>query len=306
MVELIRFSGYRLRGLPPDQAIYRWTAMRNQVEKYVPYLQNLPLGFYADDVYKNLPIIDTLMGKLQNGEIYFAFTGQRFVGLAAITDIEYGRNAYIEAIAAPEFIKSFAVGKATGELITYAFADFGDAGLGLKKLKAGVMKANMGVLTWLQKIGFNPAGILQGEVLHMGIPHDMILLELLNPKFFSVDKRIISNDRQRTVTSPIPPATSLQPASASGASAESQFGDTSGDDAATDRAGGSAIRDNITSMVAADELQWNSEPVGTRGSGRTVRSAADTTGGELVHAESGAAAGVRRSVGNAKQRAKLR
>ena len=134
MVELIRFSGYRLWGLPPDQGAYRWAALRSEVAKYTSLVQQLQAPFYMDDGDRQTPIIDLLMAKLQAGEIYFVFNRQQFIGMAAITNIAYGRTAFIEAIATPDARGSYAVGKGTGELLTYAFSDF-PSGLGLKKLK---------------------------------------------------------------------------------------------------------------------------------------------------------------------------
>lgn len=167
MVDIVRFSGYRLKELPAERLVYRWAALRSEVEKYLPYLQGLITGYYLDDGNLQTPPIELLMSKLQNGEVYFVFSKQHFIGIAAITDIAYGRTAHIEAIALPQYINSFATGKAMGELFTYAFKEYPE-GLGLKKLKATVAKPNMKVTKMLVKAGFRPAGILQAEGLYGG------------------------------------------------------------------------------------------------------------------------------------------
>lgn len=191
MINLVRLSGYRLNGIPPEEAPWKWSALRTTVGQYVKLLENLPLGFYRDDTALKVPPVDLLMSKLNNGEIYFAFDShQNFIGMAAITNISYGRNAYLEAIGLPG--KQFWIGKALGELLTYAFKDFDAGGLGLKKLKAGVIKQNGRVIKLLLRAGFRPVGELQHEALHGGVLYDMILLELLNPKYFAVEQAVIN------------------------------------------------------------------------------------------------------------------
>lgn len=283
MVELIRLSGYRLQGLPPEQLAYRWAALREEMKKYVPHFQQLEMGYYLDDGDKPVPIIDLLMGKLQKGEVYIIHSKGDFVGIAAITDIAWGRSAYIEGIAVPKFKGSLEVGKAIGELITYAFNDYGDGGLGLKKLKATVISENIAGLKKAKKVGFIPAGILQAEALHMGVPHAMILLELLNPKFFSVDTKVLSDERSAPHTEL--PTDQLREPTATTASADNNGECAPGDDTSTDRNGGTAVRVDDAAVASVIELQRDSKPVSTRRTRRTVRPSANATDAKLVSAK---------------------
>lgn len=285
MIDLVRFSGYRLKGLPPEQLAYRWAALRTEVEKYLPLLKQLPLnGFYLDDAEKQTLVIDALMGKLANGEVYFAFSKSQFIGLGAITDIAYGRNAYIEAITVP-CVSRFAVGKGMGELLTYAFNDF-PAGLGLKKLKATVAQPNMPVIKMLMKVGFVPAGLLRSEALHMGIPQDMMLLEYLNPKFFSVDKQVISNVKRTTSSELSDDPVHFGPGS--GDSPECVGSDSAGDERAGDCSTSEPDDEHRPVLAEPEQLQWDDEPVSAGGTGRTIRPEANESDEQLVHAESGA------------------
>jgi hypothetical protein len=172
--------------------MYRWHALRTETEKYIPLFKGMESAFWIDDRDGSVPLIDILMSKLQTGEIYFAFSGDKFVGLSAITNINYGHSGTFEGIARPEYINSYPVGQAFGELLTYAFGDYGEAGLGLKKLHAHVARPNERVVSMLMKAGFQPCGIWKFECLYQGIPQDMMLLEYLNPKYFAVQKDILN------------------------------------------------------------------------------------------------------------------
>lgn len=290
MVELIRLSGYRLnrdfkeRKLTQEQLAYKWAALRTEVQKYVPLFQQMDTGFYLDDGDKVLAPLDLLMGKLQNGEIYIVHSKGEFVGVAAITDIAYGRNAYIEGIASSKYHGTVEVGKAIGELLTYAFNDYEDNGLGLKKLKATVVSDNMRAIKKAGKVGFNPAGILKGESLHMGVPHDMILMELLNPKFFSVDTKVISNEQR-----PISTSDSLhelrEPATVT-ASTVSDGERSVSTDSSTDRTGGAELRVDTATVAPAEQLQWDQESFESGRPGWTLRPTTNATDAELVHTES--------------------
>lgn len=275
MVELVRLSGHRLekQKLPPEQFSYKWAALRTAVAQYASLLHEFPDGLYRDDGAKSMPLLDILMSKLQGGELYFAFSGKDFVGMAAITDIAYGRNANLEAIANPAFYSSLHVGKAMGELLTYAFNDFGDAGLGLKKLKAGVVETNYRVVNLLQKAGFQPTGILRGEALCAGVPYDMILLELLNPKYFSVEKQVINGkgtERTDLPAANVPVAGGVQPSS-SGGGGEWETGGAASE---PDNGGGASVAE-------PEPIQWER----TGATGGTVRPGADAEDRELVPAE---------------------
>ena len=302
MVEIIRLSGYRLKGLPPDQAAYKWAALRNAVMKYLPLFQELPFGYYLDDGSYGIPAIDLLMGKLAEGEIYLAFSGQKFIGLAAITDIAWGRNAYIEAVVHSSHIGSLAVGKGMGEIFTYAFQDFGQGGLGLKKLKATVAAANMRVIKMLVKVGFRPAGLLQGEALHGGIPHDMILLEYLNPKYFQVDKQVISNDRLSTQSTNLSTTETIHATPSTDAGSGEH---TSSIEPVSSDATGSGSGSPATQLASTDKLQRD-ESISAGGTGWPVQPESNAANEQLVHAEPSDAASSPSSVPDATRRPKLR
>lgn len=283
MPEIIRLSGYRLQGLSTEQMSYKWAALRFEVQKYVSLFQQMDMGHYLDDGDRNVPPLELLMSKLQSGELYIVHNKGKFIGISAITNIAYGRHAFIEAIAVPEFRGSYAVGKSTGELLTYAFNPYGDGGLGLKKLYAKVATANMQVVNMLKKAGFNPAGLLKGEGLYMGVPQDMILLELLNPTFFAVDTKVISNVRSTVSTSLS--SDQLRNATTASTITISNGERSSSDDAATDRAGGTELRADITPVATVEQLQWDQQSFESGRSGWTVRPESDEADVGLVHPE---------------------
>jgi RimJ/RimL family protein N-acetyltransferase len=306
MVEIVRLSGYRLykEKLLPGEIAYRWAALRNEVQKYSQLLSGLDWGWYLDDADKNTPIIDLLMSKLQNGELYFVFSKQEFVGIASINNIAWGRHGYIEAIATTAYRGSLAVGKAMGELITYAFNSFGNDGLGLLKLKATVATENISVAQMLANAGFKPLTVLPSELLFSGVPHDTILMELYHPQYFQVDKQVISNERSAIGSDP--PVHELR---SSGTPSTSTIGngEYSG---STD---GSAISRTSESdnggrpeLAEPEQLQWYAEPISSGGTGGTVRPAADTADGELVQPKRDPAAGIRSPIPSAAERPKLR
>jgi RimJ/RimL family protein N-acetyltransferase len=286
VVELVRFSGHRLqrdlqeKKLTQEQMAYKWASLRFEVQKYVPLLQGLDIGYYLDDGDKQTPPFELLMAKLQNGEVYFIYSKQEFVGIAAITDIMWDRNAYIEGFAHPNFRGKHEVGAAIGELITYSFNEYGDGGLGLKKLKALVVAENIAGMKKAAKVGFKPAGILRGENLHLGVPHDVVLLELLNPKYFAVDTKVLTD--ARSTETPSVSHDKLHDSAAVGPGAGEY---PAGDDANPDRAGGSSIRTDDAAMAATDELQPDSESSSTGRTGGTIRPATDAADAELVSAE---------------------
>jgi RimJ/RimL family protein N-acetyltransferase len=283
MVELVRLSGYRLHGLSPEQMAYRWAALRAEVQKYVPLFQQLQPGYYLDDGDRSVPTLDLLMSKCQNGELYIVTSKQEFVGVAAITNIAYGRTAYIEAIAAPKYFGSYEVGKAFGELLTYAFNDYGEGGLGLKKVVARVVEKNIKVISMLQKAGFRACGVLQGEALCVGGVYAMILLEKLNPKFFAVETKVISSE-QRTISTGVQPdqlreSSAPESSTVSSECAASSDGDTISGTGESDDGGGSELAE-------PEQLQRDIEPISTGRTGRSIRPEPDEPVPELVSAES--------------------
>jgi RimJ/RimL family protein N-acetyltransferase len=288
MPNITRFSGYRLgkEKLTPEKYSWRMIALRDEIQKkYIPFLNNIDWGYFLDDAERNIPLIDSLMNKVQNGELYFVDDGKEFIGLAAITPIHFGRNGYIEAIAMPKFHGSLAVGKAMGDLIVYAFKEYVNDGLGLKKLIARVAADNMQVIEMLGKAGFNPCGILKGEMLCGGVPRDIVMLELLNPEFFGVQVEQISYERS-TEQSGIQ-SDQLREPTATSASPVSDGGRTGSTDTATDRTGGTEFRVDSSAVASTEQLQWNEQPVGTGGSGRSVRPEPDEPDTKLVHAKPG-------------------
>jgi RimJ/RimL family protein N-acetyltransferase len=250
-------------------------ALRVTVTQYLAYLKDLPLGYYRDDAAKNVPLVDILMSQLQDGELYFAFSkAGDFVAMGAITNIAYGRSGYITAIAHPQASR-YAIGKATGELLIYAFRDFGNTGLGLKKLKAEVAQPNGATFDLLVKIGFETAGRWQGEVLHGGVPHDMLLLELLNPKYFAVEKQVINGTSAESTDIP----GSRVHVSGTGELVDSGSGGGNEADWPASEPG-DGVR---TVLVEPESIQR----VITGPIGRAVRSAVDAEREQLVHAERG-------------------
>jgi RimJ/RimL family protein N-acetyltransferase len=286
MVEIDRLSGYRLykEELPPEQLAYRWHSLRNEVEKYSQLLQGLDFGYYLDDGDRNINIVDLLMSKLNTGELYFVFTKGRkeFVGIASINQIAWGRNAYIEAIATAPARGSFSVGQAMGEILTYAFQDFGAKGLGLKKLKATVSTHNISVAQMLANAGFKPLTVLRGEGLMGGAPQDIILLEMLNPKYFHVEKQVIENER--SPEHPGVPHDQLQQPGTSLDGIEHAERTSDVDTSSVD-AGGISNIGSRTELVEPEQLQRDIEPVSTGGTGGSLGPTTDDPNAELVHAE---------------------
>jgi RimJ/RimL family protein N-acetyltransferase len=281
MVELVRLSGYRLRDLPPDKYAWRMAALRSEIQqKYLPLFSQLDFGFYLDDADKNIAPLDLLMGKVQNGEVYIVSNENEFIGIAAITPIQFGRNGYIEAIATQKYRGSLAVGRATGELLVYAFKEYGDAGLGLKKLIARVAALNISTVQMLAKAGFKPCGVLRGEMLHGGLPSDMILLELLNPLFFEVKTDVISTISTGVQPDQLRESPTPESSAVSGECPPDPERNPIGWPGESDDGGGSELAE-------PEQLQRDIEPISAGRTGRSVRPESDESIPELVSAESG-------------------
>lgn len=308
MVEIVRFSGYRLykENLPPEQLAYRWHSLRNEVQQYAPLLAGLDTGFYLDDGDRSINPVDLMMGKLQTGEVYFVFTKDHkdFVGICSINQIAWGRHGFIEAIATPKYHGSFSVGQAMGEIITYAFHDFHEIkGLGLKKLKATISTSNISVAQTLANAGFKPLTVLHAEGLMGGTPTDMILMEMLNPKYFHVEKQVIQNER--STESPQLSSDRIQRPSAAVPSGQHDER-TGNDDATTINVGSSTDLSGGTIMAQPEQLQQHAESLSSRRTGRTLESTSDEPNGQLVHAKSSSSASTVSREPDATRRPKLR
>jgi RimJ/RimL family protein N-acetyltransferase len=309
MVQIVSLSGYRLNKeeLPPEQKAYRWATLRNEVQKYSSLLTGLDAAYYLDDGDRNIPIVDLLMAKLHNGEVYFVFTGESFVGIAAICNIAWDRHGYIEAIATPAYRNGLIVGRAMGEILTYAFRDYGDikngGGLGLKKLKATVSIQNISVAQMLANAGFKPLTVLPAEGLYGGVPHDMILLEMGNPKYFQVNKDIISDERS-TESSNLSNDTVHEPAAVSPSSEHDER--ARDNDGSTTSGSGQSDNGSRSELAEPEQLQWDTESISTGGTRRSLRPTTHAADGELVQSEHNSAPSVASPVTDATKRPKLR
>jgi RimJ/RimL family protein N-acetyltransferase len=309
-VELVRLSGYRLQNEPSDVAAYKWAALRQEVKKYLPLMQNMVPGFYFDDASAKWTLEDHIISKLQNGEVYFSFSGKQrtlenFIGLAAITDIEFGRSGYLEGIANAQYYTPLGIGKSMGEIIAYAFGDFGNAGLGLKKLKAKVVQGNMRTIRMLAKAGFEPYGISKMDGLRGGVPCDILLLETFNPKYFSTGTQVITNaispQSTQLPADELPGGTAsvdLRGGTASTIHAEPEWSEGGEPSPAGNGTG--------AELVEPEQLRRDREPIFTEREGWTLRPESDTADEQLLHAESGAASSSGGAVGGSGFGAKLR
>lgn len=307
MVRLVCLSGYRLQNATPQM----WAGLRMRVEKYLPLMQNMVPGFYFDDADLAIPPIDRLMAKLYHGEIYLAFSNQHdtiesFIGLAAITDIERGRSGYLEGIANGASYSPLHIGKAMGEIVAYAFKPFNNdlSGLGLQKLKAGVIEGNMRVVRMLAKAGFEPCARFRAEVLHSGIPKDKIVLELLNPMIFGqaqVITNAISPQSTQLPADDLPPSASS--ADLRGGTASTIHSEPEWSEGGEPSPAGNGVG---AELVEPEQLRRDREPIFTEREGWTLRPESDTADEQLLHAESGAASSSGGAVGGSGFGAKLR
>jgi RimJ/RimL family protein N-acetyltransferase len=182
-----RFSGFR----KPNRTPYQWAQLRAAIEPYAAVLQVIMQEpYFLDDSLKSMSAVDVAMQLLHTGEIYFCFYGDKLAAFFYLSNILPERHATFGAWVQPEFRgnrqATYLIAK---ELITdYAFAPFGPMGLGLKKLKGEITRANEIAGRAALAIGFQEFGISPCDALHDGIPYDTVLLELLNPDYFAPER----------------------------------------------------------------------------------------------------------------------
>lgn len=180
--EIKRFSGFRSK-----KGQFDLMKLRRGIEPYLPILQAaMQEPFFMDDCFKGAPLIEIAMEFLRDGEVFFCLVDGRLAAFAAIDNILHERHGYFHAWVHPDFRGKREVTHVIAkELITdYAFAPFGQFGLGLKKLKAVVTGYNEIGGRAALAIGFQHTGVSPCDALHDGVPCDTVLMELLNPDFF--------------------------------------------------------------------------------------------------------------------------
>ena len=188
---IIRISGYRVRFLEPRTQAHQWARVKKEVETLMP-IYNLAAQepFFLDDALKGYEPLDLTTMALRDGELLLCrYEGDDTpVGVVMISEILHQRKAKIDAYALPQFREDFR-GRAKmveliGEVIEYCFKPFPE-GLGLQKLKAEVCADNLASLKACRALGFHWIGTSSLDALFNGEPRDTVLLELLNPEFFT-------------------------------------------------------------------------------------------------------------------------
>ena len=295
MVEISRYSGYRLvRDTQKDNLPQAWYQLRSNVEKLVPLVQSMNIGTYLDDSQKNWNPLDLLMAKVHEGELYVSYSNGEFVGIAAICDIEYGRNGWFDAWTPESKRGSPAIGWTAGELMTYCFKPYPE-GLGLTKLKARIARGNDAALGVVKKMGFLPCGIERAQELHNGVPTDTITLELLNPAWFKAPIEVISSGstgqsavstdtvHERGVIASIGGESVREPT-------ESTVDHSSSADWPTDSRTSERDDGSGSELAESEQLQRDEQPVSTGRTRRPIRSTVDEPNGKLVQPKHNAAA----------------
>lgn len=207
-VTIRRYSGYRIRFLPQQQQNWKWAGVIKDLTPYVELFDMMKAeSFYVDDLFQSFDSMALMNHQLRNGEVFLAFHGETLACLVIISDIIEGRDASFEGWSNPKFRGSLELRKAVSscahellgcqkkghEQVGYAFTEFGDNGLGLKKLKCRIAKPNQRSLKSAYALGFRPIGVSELDALHQGVPYDAILLELKNPAYFGPSVEILPN-----------------------------------------------------------------------------------------------------------------
>lgn len=194
-----RYSGYRLRFGEPRSYEFRKAGLRKQVEELMPiYGFAAREPFFIDDALRSYEPIDVAMTALTEGELFLCYWGDdpTPVGVVMISEILHERKAKIDAYALPQWRESHAGRRAMStiikEIIAYCFRPFAhdpktpaSDGLGLQKIKAEVCRQNHAALRACAALGFGYVGVSPSDALFNGVPGDTVLLELLNPEFFT-------------------------------------------------------------------------------------------------------------------------
>lgn len=194
-----RYSGYRLRFGEPRSYEFRKVGLKKQVEQLLPlYTLAAQEPFFMDDALRGYEPIDVVMTALTEGELFLCRWGDDPVpvGIVMISEILHERKAKIDAYALPQWRENMTGRRAMAvmihEIIDYCFRPFvhnpakpTEDALGLLKIKAEVCRDNMPALSACRALKFQSVGLSPFDALFNGEPRDTLLLELLNPEFFT-------------------------------------------------------------------------------------------------------------------------
>lgn len=186
--ELRRFTGYRIRFNEAKAQPYNWQRLMESAAPLAAMLDEARKEpHYLDDMFAGYSSLELLKMTLQNGEIYACLDEGQLKALAILRDITHERSAYMEAYAFPQFRGTRAIKRFVIDFLDYAFKDWEQGGLGLKKIKAEVNANNKTALKACYRMGFKYIGTSPCETLCQGVPEHTVLLELLNPRYFGFE-----------------------------------------------------------------------------------------------------------------------
>lgn len=236
--ELRRYTGYRLKFLEPRQQPYAWAELQRNLQPLAPLMEAASQeAYFLDDYLRGLTPAQLLTVGLQDGEIFLALHAGKVAGLMMLRDIIHERSATWEAWAHPEYRSDYRHRKVLShfahEVIEYAFKPYGKDGLGLIKLKAEICSQNRPALRAAMALGFRVTGMSWLDAFYNSLPHDMVLLERLNPQYFNLanpDPIHVEEEARTAPDADLHPGTSLHAAaSASSGGAASDERPAGGD-----------------------------------------------------------------------------
>ena len=272
-IDIKRFSGFRLQFLEPRAAQFQWQQLVQQMQPFKPIIQAASQEpYWLDDTLRGMTPEQLLTNGLANGEFFAAIFEGKLVCIATVRDIFREHSGYFEGYSLPEF-RTLAgrrlVHQVANEIADYAFAPFGEDGLGLIKLKAEVAQSNRPALCAMRSLHYKVYGSSLADALHHGQYQDTLHLELLNPAFFNAvqqGKSLNVQENKEPAVASIRAASSLRrsgsvrEATGLRGAARSTDDSTAGAEPASSDAAGRTSRKSAAKLVAVKQKPARSKP----------------------------------------------
>lgn len=254
--QITKFTGFRIAQLPDiRQRQIAMADLRTRLGQLVPVIkQIMQEPYYLDDCLRDYPPIDLLMHNMNQGELFLAMHNGAVASLVMLRDIVANRSATLDAWAHPDYRTDYrhrkVLSKIWREVKEYAFRPYDQKGLGLIKIKAEICCSNAPALSAARALGFKPIGYSPYDAFYNSLPHDMVLLELINPAYFNLAEPEVLNG-QEVENATDAGAASIHSASAVSTGTRPEHGSTTGVHAGAGNGRRSRSRKNATKLAAA-------------------------------------------------------
>lgn len=184
-VNILRISGIRFDGIPPA---HMQAEIKNRKASIVKYLRQIPElyhePFFLDDEQRaKTPeqLADYVMNTASEVFVVRSEDKKRLLGFHILEMVKPWHHAIWHAFLPAERGLMQHRWQSALEILEYAFRDC-PQGLGLMKLKCHITAENLAAVKLVWRLGGLASGRLKHETLHQGVPHDMVIFEIHNPR----------------------------------------------------------------------------------------------------------------------------